>query len=435
MDTVLGLVVHAKGLNAFREAVHTLAGVRLVWVTYQREADIRPAVAELLGRQHLDGLLLGQMPYAECRDLLPPDLQVTVTKPVALDLALMFYRASARGWVAPPMSIDTFDEGAVDEVAAALGADRDRIAVLPYAASQTPAEIIAFHREFLAREPEGCVLTMRTAVARELTGVRLVTTDQVPSTIRAELHELVLRVETRRASAQRFAAGVFQLSTVDSREVDRARVRLLNLVTQTSEFADAWIENRDRRGIVVFAPHALFERVTGHWVSVPVLGHAEAVLGVRVVAGFGVGASARNCVLLAERAAARAEAEGVSCGYLIRDSGVIIGPMGRARPALTFAYQAHTAELEALAREAGLSAATLSRLAALEKTLRGKEIAPSELAGSLGITDPSGRRLIRKLLAGGLVRPGGTAQEHRKGRPRRLYRLAIAEAIGGGEGG
>ncbi|MCK2241934.1 MULTISPECIES: hypothetical protein [unclassified Crossiella] len=430
METVLGLVFHAQGLATFQEAARTLAGVRLEWVTYEREEQIRPAVARLLARQHLDGLLLGLMPYAECRDLLPPDLQVTVTKPVALDLSLMFCRVLARGWAAQPVSIDTFETGIVDEVAAALGADRARIAVLPYAPEQSPAEIVAFHREFLAREPGGCALTMRTAVARELGAGRLVTTEQVVSTVRAQLHELVLRIESQRASAQRFAAGVFLLSTRDGAvDLDRTRVRLLNLLVQTSEFADAWIENRDRRGVVVFAQHALFERITDHWVSVPVLGHAEAALGSRVVAGFGVGASARNCVLLAERAAARAEAEGVSCGYLIDDSGVIIGPMGRAQPALTFAYRAHTAELETLARGAGLSTVTLSRLAALEKTLHGKAIAPSDLADSLGITDPSGRRLIRKLIAGGLVRADGTAQNHRKGRPTRLYRLAIGDAV------
>ncbi|MGW0521904.1 hypothetical protein [Crossiella sp. NPDC003009] len=430
METVLGLVFHAQGLAAFRAAAGTLAGVRLEWVTYQREAEIRPAVAQLLASRHIDGLLLGLVPYTECRDLLPPELQVAVTKPVALDLALMFCRAQARGWPLTPASIDTFDTETVDEVAAALGADRDRIAVLPYATTSSAAEITAFHREFQDKEPGACVLTLRTAVARELGGTRLITTDQVLSTIRARLHELVLRIESERANAQRFAAGVFLLSTKDGAvDLDRARVRLLNLLVQTSDFADAWIENRDRRGVVVFAHHALFERITDHWVSVPILGHAEAALGFRVVAGFGVGASARNCVLLAERAAARAEAEGVSCGYLIEDSGVIIGPMGRSQPALAFAYRAHTAELETLARGAGLSTVTLSRLAALEKTLHGKAIAPSDLADSLGITDPSGRRLIRKLLASGLVQSDGTAQHHRKGRPTRLYRLAIGEAV------
>jgi DNA-binding MarR family transcriptional regulator len=134
-------------------------------------------------------------------------------------------------------------------------------------------------------------------------------------------------------------------------------------------------------------------------------------------------------VLLAERAAARAEQEHGPCGYLIDDSGVIIGPMGPSRTSLTFAYREHGAGLEELAKQAGLSAATLSRLAALEQATNGRPIAPSDLADALGITDPSGRRLIRKLVAGGLVTQEGTQQQHRKGRPTRLYQLGINAAL------
>ena len=87
------------------------------------------------------------------------------------------------------------------------------------------------------------------------------------------------------------------------------------------------------------------------------------------------------------------------------------------------------AGLEGLAGRAGLSAATMSRLAALERSLAGRPITPGELARALGITDPSGRRLIRKLSEAGLVADEGSSQPHHKGRPTRLYRLAIHAAL------
>jgi DNA-binding transcriptional ArsR family regulator len=201
------------------------------------------------------------------------------------------------------------------------------------------------------------------------------------------------------------------------------------MLINTPEFAEAWIENRGRRGVVVFAHQALFERITHNWVSVPTLANAQDSLGIRVAAGFGVGASAHTCVLLAERAAGRAEQEDQPCAYLVDDSGLIIGPMGPAGSPLTFTYREHGAGLEELARAVGLSPATLSRLAAIERGLDGRAISPSDLATSLGITDPSGRRLIRKLSESGLVSAEGSAQVHRKGRPTRLYRLGIATAI------
>jgi hypothetical protein len=283
----------------------------------------------------------------------------------------------------------------------------------------------------------------------------------VLSSVRADLHGLAMRVESERASALRFAAGIFLPVAPDERAhpADKVRVALMHLLMETPEFADAWVEDRDRRGVLVLAHKALFERVTRAWVTVPALAHAEEALGLRVAAGFGVGASARNGVLLAERALARAVAAGGGCGFLVEDSGVVIGPMGGTghalsdepgdrdagegdtgregaadgdtgrRPALRFRYREHGAALEGLARAAGLSPATLSRLVALERSLAGRPVTPGELAAALAITEPSGRRLIRKLAAAGLVSADGSAQSHARGRPTRLYRLRIAAGL------
>lgn len=426
---VIALVMHASHRAVFAEAARTLSGVTLEWVTYEHEDEIGPAVAKLLARRHVDGLLLGPVPYAKCRHLLPSDLSVTVTRSAGLDLALVFYRALARGWRPTPVSIDTFDPDTVDEVAQALELDRSQIACLPYDPQQSPTQIIDFHRDFVAGSGGDYVISLRTAVAAQLADtVPVLSGLPGPSTIRAQLHELALGIQSKRASALQFAAGIFLVAKPDA-DLDRARVGLLNLLVNTPEFADAWIENRGRNGVVVFAHKALFDELTHNWVSLPALGQAQETLGVRVSAGFGVGASARACVALAERAAARADHEDRACAYLIEDSGVIIGPMGPAESPLSFTYREHGADVEELARRAGLSAATISRLAALERGLAGRPISPSDLAGSLGITDPSGRRLIRKLNECGLVVEEGSAQVHRKGRPKRLYRLSIVNAI------
>ncbi|GIJ45353.1 hypothetical protein Val02_22390 [Virgisporangium aliadipatigenens] len=431
MAIVIGLVLHASHRAVFADAARTLAGVSIAWVTYEQESEVRPGVEELLARGHLDGLMLGPVPYAKCHDVLPADLSVTVIRSAGMDLALAFCGALARGWSPTPVSIDTFDQETVDEVVRALDFEAGAVACLPYDPAQTVEEIVGFHREFLDRTGGSYVISLRTAVATRLSGaVPVISGLPGPATIRAQLHELALRIQSKRATALRFAAGVFLVVDRDlSHDVERSRVGLMNLLLNTPEFADAWIENRDRRGVVVFAHQALFEDLTRNWVSLPALAQAHETLGIRVAAGFGVGGSARTSVQLAERAAARAEHEDRPSAYLIDDSGVIIGPMGPGGSPLTFTYREHGVSLEDLSRGAGLSPATLSRLAALENGLKGRPISPSDLARSLGITEPSGRRLIRKLSESGLVRAEGSAQVHRKGRPTRLYRLAIGDAI------
>jgi hypothetical protein len=428
---VIGLVIHASHRDVFEDAARTLAGVTLEWIVYEHEDAVHGLVGSLLARQRVDGLLLGPVPYAKCRHLLPADLPVAILRSAGLDLSLAFFKALARGWRPTPVSIDTYDTQTVDEVARALELDPTQITCLPYDPEQSVAEIVAFHHAALTRTGGEYVISLRTAVAEQLQGGTLVLGGLPgPATLRAQLHELALRVQSKQASALRFAAGVFLVGKAGPQlDLDRARVGLMNLLLNTPEFGDAWIENRGRRGVVVFAHQALFEQATSSWVSLPALSQAQETLGIRVTAGFGVGASARNCLHLAERAAARAEQEESPSAYLIEDSGVIIGPMSPAGSAVAFTYREHGVELERLAGEVGLSAATLSRLAAIERALVGKAISPSDLASALGITDPSGRRLIRKLGDSGLVEVEGSTQVHRKGRPARLYRLRIGTAI------
>ncbi len=431
MAIVIGVVTHSTHRVLFRDAASTLGGVDLEWVSYDHEEEIHDKVAEFLSTTRLDGFLAGPVPYTASRELLPPGLPVGVIRSSALDLTLALYRAQERGWGRTPVSIDTFPAEAVEAVASALELDPDAIDCLPYSPTQTLDDIVDFHRSAYRRFGDrSYAISVRAAVREQLTGeIPIMSGMPVPATIRTELHELALRIESERASAQRFAAGVFLIS--QSPDVERTRVGLMNLLLNTPEFAGAWIEDRGKRGVIVFAHKALFERITRNWVAVPALAEAAAALGVQVSAGFGVGASARNCVALAEQAAARAELEGEPCAYLIEDSGVIIGPMGPVREALSFSYRGHGDDVEHLAKAVGLSAATVSRLAALEHELEGRAVSPGELAGHLGITDQSGRRLIRTLDAGGLVSVEGTAQHHPKGRPTRLYRLRISHALKG----
>jgi hypothetical protein len=243
---------------------------------------------------------------------------------------------------------------------------------------------------------------VRTGVAAALAGTTTVLSAlATPETIRADLHELALRI---RAHGQRFAAGVF------ATEAGRLRT--------TPGFADAWIDEHAPGHAVVFGPAAMFETATRRWTTLPVDG----------TAGFGIAPTARLSVALAERAATRAAQDAAPAGYLFTDDGLTIGPIGGAGPPLAYTYRAHGG-LEALAGRAGLSAATMSRLAAIERGRAGRPLSPGELARTLGITDPSGRRLIRKLSAADLVVPDGSAQAYRKGRPTHLYRLAITRAL------
>ena len=434
MRMVLGLVLHRSHQDRLVEASGMLTGVQLELVIYEQEREIRPKVKALLRRVQLDGMILGLVPYDACRDFLPPELPLSVTRYTTLELTLTLSRALRQGWAPAPVSIDTFDRSAVEDVTRALGMSSDQIACLPYAADISFDQIIDFHQNFLAENENGYIITVRSEVTRRLGGkVRMLNVAPLESSVRAELHELVLRIQSQRARELSFAAGIFSVVGFDTdSNLDRARVGLLNMLLNTPEFADAWIDNRGRRSVAVLAHRALFNEVTENWSSLPVVGTAHANLGIRVAAGFGIGSSARKCVLLAERAAAQAEQYGAPCGCLMDEDGLMVGPLRPGATPLSFTYREHGADLERLAHKAGLSAATISRLAAVERKLAGKPLSPGDLADALCITDPSGRRLIRKLTASGLAVQQGSAQVNRRGRPTNLYQLTIAATVDDG---
>ncbi|GAA0902942.1 hypothetical protein GCM10009559_70330 [Pseudonocardia zijingensis] len=429
---VLGLVLHTSHQARLAVASGALSGVQLELVIYEQEREIRPKVQALLDRVHLDGILLGRVPYDACRDLLPPDLPLSINRYGALELTLTLGRALRMGWAPGPVSIDTFDRPIVDDVGKALGMSPDQITCLPYSADTSYEEIVEFHRRFLAEHPDGYVITVRSEVTRALSGhARMLNVIPLESTVRSELHELVLRIQSQRATERSFAAGIFSVVGFEKdSNLDRARVGLLNMLLNTPEFADAWVDTRGSRGVAVLAHRALFNEVTANWSALPVVGTAEETLGIRVAAGFGFGSSARTCVVLAEKAVAQAEQTGAPCGFLMDEDGLMVGPLRPGATPLRFTYREHGPDLERVARRAGLSAATISRLAAVERNRAGRPLSPGDLADALHITDPSGRRLIRKLIASGLAVPRGSAQANRKGRPTNLYQLTVAAAIG-----
>ncbi|MGW1682172.1 hypothetical protein [Saccharopolyspora sp. NPDC002376] len=232
MSLVIGVVVHARRLEIFKQAARTVTGATVRWAVYQQQSQIGDRVRELLAEPRMDGILLGLLPFELARDLLPESMVVAVPQPSALDLALAFGRMRAEFPLDTPVSIDTFDREIVDEVASALGVEA---LSLPYSPGQQTADIVEHHRNVLRRRG-GAVITMRMDVADRLRAeVSMINSSTVPSTVRAELHELVLRIRSGQASAFRFTAGIFRVHEQPRAvDVERARVGMANLPSRAS---------------------------------------------------------------------------------------------------------------------------------------------------------------------------------------------------------
>lgn len=424
----LALLIAAESRPAYESAAKGVSGLEIEWLVYESEDQVRGLLSAALESGSIEGVLLGAMPFDRCRDLLPDTMPVRVLRVGPTELGIAFARAAAHGWALTPVSVDTFDREVVQEVVQALGLRPRDVACLPYASGATPESISQFHLEFHRRHPRSYAITGRSQVGRQLQGqMPVINRLAVQSTLRGALREMVLRVTSKRAGDLSFGAAVCKVLRGPG-EVDRSRIALHHLMLNTPDYAQAWIEDRGDDSVVVFAHRALLERATEGWEAAPIIEAAETRLGLVVAAGFGLGSSARASVRFADQAAARAEAQGGRCGYLMCEDGTIVGPLGTGSR-LNFEYRAHPDGFETLARTTGLSATTISRLVAVEKQRQGKPMSPAELAGALGITDPSGRRLMRTLAAHELGEAVGTTQASPRGRPSRLYRLRLTRHL------
>lgn len=424
MSAMIGVLVHDEHRGLFHRAAHTTSGADLRWITYQEPSQAPERLRDLVSDTAPDGLLVDRHAAGALTGRLPEELPLTVVDPTATELAMAIAGMRARFPEHNAASVDGFDQNDLHEVTDALELTAT---AAPHPREASLDELVKHHREALR---DGSVaITSHPGVAEALAAEGpVVRIELSPATIRARLSELRLRADTARAEGMRFAAGVFQIRS--GHDIEGSRAGLREILLRDETLSGAWVEKHGRRGLVVFAHRALLERATDGWQVVPALEDARLKFDIRAAAGFGVGASVAAGISLAERAVVRAEAEDEPCGFLVQDNGTIIGPIGGGYRPARYTYRDHGAEVERLATEVGLSPTTLSRLAALEHEVHGRPLAPSELAALLGITDPSGRRLIRKLQAADLVSAEGSAHSTRRGRPTRLYRLRLNDTLG-----
>lgn len=424
MSAMIGVLVHDQHQGSFHRAARSSSGTDLRWSTYREPSQAPERLRDLVSDTTPDGLLVDQHAAGALRGQLPESLPLNIVDPTATELAMAIARMRARFPERHIASVDGFGQDELQEVTDPLEL---AATAAPHPREASLEQIVEHHRKTL--RDGGVAITSHPGAAEALANDGpVVQIDLSPATIRAGLDELRLRADAARAEGMRFAAGIFQVR--NGHDVESARAGMREILLRDDTLSGAWVEKHGRRGLVVFAHRALLERNTDGWQVVPALEDARIQLDIRAAAGFGIGASVTAGISLAERAVVRAEAEEHPCAFLVQDSGTIIGPIGGGYRRSRYTYRDHGAAVERLATEVGLSPTTLSRLASLEREVHGRALTPSELAALLGITDPSGRRLIRKLQAADLVSAEGSAHSARRGRPTRLYRLRLSDTLG-----
>lgn len=439
MNVRLGIVCPEGSRSTFESAAATLNGVTPVWITYVTEDDIAGRVQAALGQ--CDCICFsGELPYAVCRDILPPDLPTSVVKLTSVDVAVGLIRALGEGLASSPFSIDTVDPGIVIELAAELGIPAESIACLPHSRELMLDEVVAFHVEARERIGSRFVITGRSNAVRpiaELMDIPVFAAVPVTPSIRVAMNKAALAGVSNKHSEMRFAAALFRVLDVgDLIESEVRRLNLARAIHDAAAFDDAWVEARGGgQDVLVFANKGLMQRLTDQWTAAPILTELQKSLRLKIAVGFGLGETARKSVEFAESAARRAAEAGPGTAYLLSEDGVIIGPMSvDADRVPQYRLGMENSSITHLADKLGLGVDTVARLVALEQEAGGEPVTAGEIAAKLRLTSASGRRIIRLLKDQGVVAHSGTTHTSGPGRPTNTYVLKLADGLQAREG-
>lgn len=436
MKVRLGIIAPRQNSSLFEAALSRVEGVEPRWVLYDDEDTIADACRQAL-REVDAAFFAGLMSLDRCQEMVPDGLPIAVARHREIDLAMALLRARDQGLPLGPASIDTFDEHVVTELADGLAVPDGTFRTLPYQPEHDVDDIVRFHLEARAECHTHYAVTGRSQVFARLSeklDVPVLKSLHDVSSIRLTMNEAVLEATSARHSNLRFASAVYRvLDESNLYQEGLKQVNMLQMLLDSPQLADTWIEARGERSVLVFAHKGLLEEITHGWTTVPLIDEIRTRLGVRMAAGFGLGESARRSVRHAELALRRAIADDANTGFLMSEDGVIIGPMNGPAPALRYMFRTDNDLLRDLAHQVGLSPAALSRLADLERRLAGAAASAEEVSEALNVSVPSGRRIVRALRENGLAVPAGTAQPTRRGRPKNIYHLRIGAHLASAE--
>lgn len=177
---------------------------------------------------------------------------------------------------------------------------------------------------------------------------------------------------------------------------------------------------------LLFTTRSLVESGTAQYRRLPLLDTVRRETPFTLSVGFGLGATAEEAKLHAQRAMAHAAASGGGRAFLIGSGIFSPAPMSRNdRQDQQTESRPYQEAFLSLAKRTGISLRVLARLHRAMTDTGRRRFTSAELADLAEITPRTMNRILQKLLDHGLARETGRQFTARTGRPSRILELLI----------
>ncbi|SEN13519.1 hypothetical protein [Lihuaxuella thermophila] len=428
----IGVIGPDPIVKKIRETLKSFPSFQPVFQVYQHEDEV-PELAEKLQCQAEVLLFSGYLPYRKAKEQLDFKLPVHYVPLTGNGL----YRALFRLWAIRPLkrvSIDTLPKQMVDQTVHELGTSCLEAAYFDYFSAPSDEEIVRFHLDHFYRGACDAALTGIQSVADRLTEMNVPNEWILPTVqdITISLERALLSTETRRRKESQIVVGLITIDDshrmmerrVSEHELQKVRLEIHRMVLDYVESLDGHLTSLGGDEYLFFTTRGTFERVTRGYKYIPLLREVNQTFHMSLSLGVGFGLSANEAGTHARLALLQAKESGGNICFIVREDRSVIGPVEMAHP-MVYDLSVTDPGLLKKAKEAGMTAAYMSKLMAQVARAGKMDYTAQELATILGITVRSTHRILLQWMDAGLVTVVGAEKITSRGRPRQIYRLSF----------
>ncbi|TMV48732.1 hypothetical protein FE783_16920 [Paenibacillus mesophilus] len=361
-----------------------------------------------------------------------PEANALMIRSSGSALMKTLFGAVRAGGIPKRFSIDTLTEAEVAETLNELQLHDSVPVVHPKSGYVPSTELIHFHESlFHSGEIDVCI-THRGHVYEELLKLGISVYRIVPTvmSIRETLRLASQLGQTNHFRQSQIAALLLQVRNVfkehtSSYEMHRLNLKLQELLLQFTEHIAGTLIPTGSTTFSLFSTRGAIERNT-EFPPFLLFEKIRLLTGGSVHFGIGYGLTAfgaeQNAVLALSRTEKREDG-----GLVIADETGAVEEMYPNQQSLAFHY--HSDDLEVINRlkRVGVSAATFNKIVSVQARTGKRSVSAADLASWLDMTPRNANRLLAELERGGLARVVGEEAPAPKGRPRKLFRIGVAE--------
>lgn len=408
--------------------------LELIPLPYEKETEALDLIKTKMHKVDVV-IFAGPVPYLLTKGKIPSYLPLVYVRysGVALYRVLFQILQQNQGTInlIEHLSIDTLPASAVKETYEELGLNSSQVYVLDEKTLLNSTAQIVEHRHSYESGLTMAAVCCLTSTYKELLKLKIPAYRICPT--RFDIREaLRLAKSEGLALYHRKAQVAVVILKMEHRSLSsgttnpqRRTLELHQLLLDYGEETGATVSFIGVDEFIIFSTRGALETATMNFSQAPLINEIQTKVGIDVALGIGIGHSAAEAENNARTALQQSRYAGWNNCCILQESGIMIGPIGSVSP-LTYEMRSLKSELLAMAGQSGLSVTTVSRLEATMANYGRTTLTANEVAGGLGLSLRSARRILNTLEQASLATVVGMEQPAGKGRPRQVYDLRLS---------